>query len=137
MEKVTIKYEQFHKSLKAFERALEIFKKEYPQADSDYKETYVASVVKHYELLYETFWKYTKFYIIEKFGDDIIGSKNIFRFLQNANVISLNELDLLLEIIENRNATTHQYDQDFSLQIVENIERYFQVIKSVTVKILL
>lgn len=135
MEKIAIKRTQFNKSLEAFERALEILKKEYPHADTDYQETYVASVIKHFELLYEIFWKYAKFYILAEFGDELAGSKNIFRFLANIKKISDNDLAVLFEIIENRNATTHQYDQDYSQETVKMLEHYYQVIKSVAAKI--
>lgn len=137
MEKVEIKYDQLKKSLQAYERSYAIFEKEYPTALPDYQETYTASVIKHFELLYEMLWKYAKLYIAFKFGDDVIGSKNIFRFLESAKIISQQELNSLLEIVENRNITAHKYDQEHSQQIIAILEKYYKTIKSLTDKIAL
>lgn len=131
MEKLTYKYQALKKSQQTFERALNLYKNPPSSASQAESEAYTASVIKHFELLYEVLWKFLKFYLMEKYGTQVAGSKTIFRACESQGLINAKERDQLLEIVEIRNITAHVYDEKNALQISSAIANHYPVIKKI------
>ena len=131
MERIESKYQALIKSQNAFERALQLYKNPPAIVDQALQEALTASVIKHFELFYETFWKYLKLYLNSKFGVDVTGSKTIFRAIHDQRLISEAELKKLLEIVEIRNATTHVYDEERAKKLSMSIIDHFSVMKKI------
>lgn len=109
MEKLEHKYKTLQRSQNALERALDLYTEKYQQAAQAEQEAYTTSVIKHFELFYETFWKFLKVYLYVVFGVEAIGSKAILKACHEQKIISNEDLQVLLNIIEIRNNTVHVY----------------------------
>lgn len=132
MERIESKYVALVKSQNAFERALQLYKNPPEVAENQaLQEALTASVIKHFELFYETFWKHLKLYLNSKFGVDVTGSKTIFRAIHDQRLINESELKQLLEIVEIRNATTHVYDEERAKKLSMSIIEHFPVMKKI------
>src|SRR3989304_10335223 len=110
MEKLDYKYQKLIRSLGACQRAVALYANPRKDATQGELEAYTASLVKHFELCYEMFWKFLKFYVSMTYGSDAKGSKTIFRECHMHKLINDHELERLLIIVESRNTTAHIYD---------------------------
>lgn len=109
MEKLTDKYNALIKCENAFLRTLKIYQNppKINQEIQNLEEILNASVIKHFELLYETFLKYLKLYLYDKYGLNLAGSKTMLRACYDLKLIDENELLRLFDTVEIRSATTH------------------------------
>ena len=131
MEKLEYKYDVLMKSSKALLMAITLFQERYEDADMYERATYVASVVKHFELFYEMLWKFLKFYLLEKHGIETTGSKDVFRAIFAKNLINQQQLDLLMNTVGIRNTTSHAYDPDFALALCKEIVHVYPAMQQV------
>lgn len=137
MEKLMVKYEVLIKCNNAFSRSLKLYQTPLPPIGDKLalEEALNASVIKHFELFYETFFKYLKFYLFEKHGLNITGSKTLLRGCYDLKIVEGNELTRLLEIVDIRNATTHMYDEAQSKRISAVITDHAGIIEKVVTRI--
>lgn len=79
------------------------------------------SLIKRFELAFDTTWKYGKVYLEVKAGLIQNSPKSVFRECLRINEIS--ELDALkaLEMVDVRNQTTHTYQELLAEEISEKI----------------
>jgi nucleotidyltransferase substrate binding protein (TIGR01987 family) len=136
MEKIKDRHRSLILSQEAFTRALALYQSKFSQAEKAEREAYLASIIKHFELLYDMLWKYLKFYLMEEYGIETSGSKSIFRACQAKGLIDEKMLDQLLEIVELRNTTTHVYDEAAALKISKAIIEHYEPIKKLIEKFL-
>lgn len=129
MENLTKRLEKLVRSSQACKRSIRLYKNPREDATDDELEAFVTSVIKNYELLYEVLWKYLKYYLNEKLGKDIQGSKTIFRTCLEYKLINESELLILLELVDQRNTTAHVYDEATARIICEEIMSAFIVIE--------
>ncbi len=128
MEKLNYKYQTLLKAQAAFERSLKLYKNPTSQGQAEL-EAYTASVIKHFELFFETLWKYLKLFLSQKYGIEAVGSKTIFRACSDTKLITANELEDCLETVEIRNNTTHVYDELQATELSEKIITHYAVLK--------
>ncbi len=85
------------------------------------------SLIKRFEFCYELTWKFIKDYV-EKFHDISIASpKKVFNECLKQNLTSLEETETLLNMVDDRNMTTHLYDEASTEEISQRIHHYFKV----------
>lgn len=110
---------------------------QHPKANSSDLEiaAYTASVIKHYELLFEILWKTLKVLLSDKYGTETAGSKEIFRACFSHKLITKDELDLLLALVQKRNLTAHVYDQATAKEICSLIIQDFDALSKIIERI--
>lgn len=120
------------RSSRALTRVLQKLTQTKNTLDAEEIEIYHDSIVKRFELTYETFWKYLKAYIASKHGLDVTAPRDVFRTCLRLKVTSREETDTLLEMIDARNLTTHLYDQETAHKtIMKTIPTYVSLIMTI------
>ncbi len=118
MEKLKSKREKFLKSLEALDRSIAIFlRKDTPK---DIKQNLVAANVKHFEICYESAWKYLQIYLTHK---------KVFRECFALGIIDDKTTQNLLDMSEARNATVHDYDEEAAQETCKRIQGYYNTLK--------
>lgn len=136
MEQLADKYQSLGKSQSAFERALQLYNNP-PKIiqEQALQEALTASVIKHFELFYETFCKYLRLYLFVQHGIDVTGSRTIFRACYDQKIINETDLKQLFEVIEIRNATTHVYDEERAQKLSAIIVQHVALMKKVVERV--
>lgn len=94
------------------------------------------SKIQRFEYTIDTFWKYLSDYLTNK-GIILkqINPKDIFRACFINKILSDKDFDTLLKAVDDRNATSHNYGEDFSKRVTKNIDQYYQIMYNVTKKL--
>jgi len=122
MEILKVKYDNFFSAYYTFTDAIK------EQADirklTDKCSTTEAGVIKHFELVYETAWKFLKEYLRIIHGVDVGSPKGVFRACRVAKVLPDNLVGELLVLADIRNATAHIYDRILAHDVFESVEQH-------------
>lgn len=119
MEYIEKKYETSKKALANLQTGSERFaaiKKVRKSDEEEYLERR-DSLIKRFELAFDTLWKYGKVYLEVKAGLMHNSPKSVFRELLRINLISEQEVSLALEMVDVRNQTTHTYQDEFAEEV--------------------
>lgn len=123
---------------KSLTNALHQFEKSIKRINTKkYEEIYDSlrdSCVKRFEFSIDTFWKYIKTFLIEVKGIDgeiLTSPRSTFRAAQQALVISKEEMDRLMAMYEDRNRTSHTYEEEIAESIMDNIPSYLATMKAI------
>lgn len=131
MERLKERYEMLSNALATLEEAIRFFH----EVDENHK-YFVAlrnSLIKSFEYSQDTFWKFLKEYLEDIHGAEPIGSpKAIFRKCLELGIITPAELEIALAIAEDRNMTTHTYNEILAETISEEIPQYYQTMQTIT-----
>ena len=127
MEKLKYQHEKFIASLRALERSIKIFSR--TDISEDIRENLVASVIKHFELCYESAWKFLKLYLEKRYAEIADSPKKVFRKCYSAELIDEKTTKELLDISESRNSTTHSYNEENAQEICKRIDAYYVTFK--------
>lgn len=129
MEKLKKKQEKFIKSLHALNRSITVWlKNDFPE---DIMHSLVASNIKHFEMCYESAWKFLQVYLAEKYNQQQINSpKPIFRECFSQGVLDNVTVKKLLDMSEARNATVHDYDEETAQETCNRLHHYYETLKS-------
>ncbi len=94
------------------------------------------SVIKRFEFCFELCWKTAKLFLSQKYGDQVFSPKECFRAIGKNQLLSDDEIEVLLEMTDDRNLIVHSYSEQFSKQIAQNIvNKYYKLISSIYQKI--
>lgn len=96
----------------------------------DEQASLVAAMIKHFELCFETAWKFLKEYLQYKYGQKIDSPKKVFRECFVLKIIDSTITQNLLDITEARNATIHDYDEETARETYKRIADYYLVFES-------
>ena len=127
MEKLEPKQEKFIKSLVALERSIKVFSRK--DTPIDIKESLVASNVKHFEICYESAWKFLQVFLAHKCDKKLDSPKKIFRECFALEIIDDITTKNLLDMSEARNATVHDYDEETAQETCKRILGYYDTLK--------
>lgn len=127
MEKLKSKHEKFIKSLHALERSIKVPSRK--DIAEDIKQSLVASDVKHFEMCYESAWKFLQVFLEKKYGQELSSPKKIFRECFALGVFDIKTTEELLDISEARNATVHDYDEETAQETYKRINSYYMTLK--------
>lgn len=113
--KLKYKFEEYTKALEKLKIALKL--------DINDNEIYLDGIIKRFEFCYELSWKLMKEYIeIE----GIEGAKSPRSTIREALKIDLIKKDeKWLDMIADRNRTSHTYNEEIALEIYENIKKKY------------
>jgi len=132
MESVILKYENFRKCYEALGKAIKT-QNEVEAMSSDNQaiqnllEAVNAGVVKHFELSYETGWKFLKEYLFIVYDREVSSPKAVFRTCEELGLFSQNILNELITLADARNETTHIYNRMLAQEVCNSIEKHYEV----------
>lgn len=133
-EKVIKKIDHFEKALKTLNTVLVRFEEVTP----DYKDYLFIrdSLIQRFEYCTDMFWKVLREFLIEKHGADVLASpKAVLKEAFDADLIDEKQYLQLLTSVNDRNLTSHAYQEDVALQIIEYVADSYQLMKIVIKKI--
>lgn len=89
------------------------------------------AIVKRFEYSFELCWKTIKEFLSTNFGSSIMYPKEAFRGLVKLEMISPEETEILIIMVDDRNFTAHTYDEEFINGLVKRLPRYYEVMEKV------
>jgi len=129
MEALNHKYNNFKKCYEALgnvilvQEELNYIAIANPIADDLFK----AGVIKHFELAYETAWKFLKQYLADVYHQELSSPKAVFRSCETYRVFPPHIANELIMLADARNTTTHIYDQILAQEVCDSIVNHHQV----------
>lgn len=135
MEKLKYKYQGLVRVLKALESSLERYEiaKNDGTIDILTRDERRDSSIKRFELTYELFWKYLKEYLFVTYGVVADSPKKVFHACDQQALVNNQQAKELLVMVDNRNMTTHIYDEDVADEIAAKITVHARLIKRIIV----
>lgn len=129
MEKLKYKYEIFKKAAKTLEHQVNELFNTQKKWDEWQKITYEDSVIKRFEYSYEMTWKYLKEYLESKHGIKVASPKTVFQESMKQNIFDEEKTNTLLSMVEDRNNTSHGYDEAIAKDIINRVPKYVSIMK--------
>lgn len=133
MEKLKLRLESLNNALKTLEKTVtKIEANKY----TDYEEIR-DSLIQRFEYCADTFWKVLKDYLRVKFNTDNIVAKpkEIYKECANLKIINIQEHEILINLIEDRNQTSHAYNEEFAEEVAKKIPIYFYTMKEISLRL--
>lgn len=128
MERVKIRAQTFEKALVTLEIPIKRSKVEF---DAETQKMIRDSLIKRFEYTFETFWQFLKQLLEDSYGIQVVGTRNIFKEALRMNLIVEPELEILLNMVLDRNETAHAYKENVAEEIAQDIPEYFRTMKAV------
>jgi len=138
MEKLKLKHAQLLDILDRLEESsnlFENFEKYSDASDPDEKEkiyrAFRDSLIQRFELSVDLFWKYVKRYLQKKVKQaiEINAPRPVIRDACRAKLISEEDAEDILTMIDDRNMSSHIYKEEIAEQISSRIINHYQIIK--------
>ncbi|MGA9405711.1 MAG: HI0074 family nucleotidyltransferase substrate-binding subunit [Bacteroidota bacterium] len=82
------------------------------------------AAIQRFEYTVEALWKYLQLYLREEEGIDSYSPKSCFREAKNAGLVDEDESVQALEMVDDRNLTSHTYHEDVAQKIYEKLPMY-------------
>lgn len=130
-EKRNLKNKQFIDAFTATYEVIERVKNPRKGADEIETRAYEAATIQHFEICYELFWKYLKLILEEDFKIFVASPKAVFHECLKQKTITQEEADLLLEMSDDRNSTSHIYDKILAKEIFMGIDKHIDLMKKI------
>lgn len=119
MEKFKEKFENYSKALKRLEDSLK---------RDEFDELVLDAVIQRFEFTYELSWKLIKSYLSYNGIADVRTPREAFKEAFAAGIIK--EGDVWIDMLDDRNLTSHTYDEVEAREIFEKIKnKYFIILK--------
>jgi len=119
------------KVFKDFEKALNRFREAYTRAknESGTDDYYFFrdSSIQRFEFTVEIFWKFIKRLLKEKEGIDCKTPKSCIREFFSAGYLDEDKIRILLQMIDDRNLTSHTYKEEIAEDIFSRFEKYIVI----------
>lgn len=127
MEALERKYNNFKKSYMSLGRAIDVQKQLSAIAakNTDANDLFISGVIQHFEITYETAWKFLKQYLMEVHDTDIASPKQIFRTCETYRIFPEDMVQELIILSDARNTTTHIYDQVLAQEVCNAIIKHY------------
>lgn len=90
------------------------------------------SLIQRFEFSMDTFWKFLNAYLQEIKGINFEGPptpRATFRMLLQFNILSRDDFNKCISMVEDRNRTSHVYDEEIAQEIFEKIPEYYVFMK--------
>ena len=96
---------------------------------------YRDSSIKRFELCFDLFWKSAKDYLSNQYKIEMASPKKVFQECFKQSLINEGEAKMLLNMTDDRNTTTHLYDEITSQEMIPRIEEYYTIMVHVAKKL--
>lgn len=130
MESLKNKLNSFEKIYVALEHAIDTQMRLTEQASADpyLEHALMTNVVKHFELAYETGWKFLKQYLYVIYNIDVASPKSVFQACLKQGILPESITDQLALLADARNLTTHMYDIVIAQELNLDIDQHYAVL---------
>ena len=130
MEGLENKYNNFKKCYEALGNVIELQEQlEISAASNPIMQNLItAGVIKHFELTYETAWKFLKEYLAKIYNCEALSPKQVFRECEKYKIFSTIIINELITLADARNTTTHIYNQILAQEVCDSIIKHYQVL---------
>jgi len=137
MDKIIVAYETLQQACRSLHATTKRFiaAQEDAQTDKLLQEAWRDSVITRFQLCYELLWKYGKHYLLVYLQADVSSPKKVFQELHAKKIISREDADNLMDIVEVRNLTTHIYDEAYAEQAAQEIIEYLRFLETILKKL--
>lgn len=82
------------------------------------------ALIQRFEFSFELLWKCDKEYLYVEEGIDAASPKKVIRCCRELGLLDDEQTREALQMADDRNLTTHTYDETFAQAVVERIRRY-------------
>lgn len=93
------------------------------------------ALIKRFEFCYDLTWKFLKRVLKEKYSIDASSPRSVFQECYQQQLTTRDETQILLEMIDTRNETTHAYNESIMDEISQRIIRYYDPLISIINKL--
>jgi len=125
--------------LENFEKALKRLKEAYLRATNGIMEDdyyfFRDSAIQRFEFTVEIFWKTIKIFLKEKEGIDCRTPKSCIREFFSAGFLDEELTVLLLEMIDDRNLTSHTYKEEIAESIFSRLSKYIDTLEQIVLNL--
>ena len=132
---LVIKSQICHDALTSLHNAIKLLKATDEASKQDEYLAFQDSIIKRFEYSLDVTWKYVKEYLLEKFGITVKSPKETFREAFKQNLLSTQDAELALDMVDDRNETSHRYDEAKAKEISQIIPTYYDVLVRLLKKI--
>lgn len=87
--------------------------------------------IQRFEFSFELVWKCLKEYLYEKEGVEVSTPKTVFRETKLPLGLTEEEIELCLNMVQDRNLSTHTYDETLADKIYTALPDYYQISRKI------
>ncbi|MBS6103992.1 HI0074 family nucleotidyltransferase substrate-binding subunit [Megasphaera sp.] len=88
------------------------------------------ALIQRFEFSFELIWKCAKEYLYVQDGIDAASPKKVIRACRETGLLSEAETEQALKMVDDRNLTTHTYDEAFVVSLIGRFPEYDAVMHS-------
>ncbi len=127
------KYINFHQAYEALSRAIKTQQRlmEKEGDDSDVADLLSSGVIQHFELAYETLWKFLKQYLEARHEIEVASPRETFRACYKYKLLPEDLVNELMQLADARNKTTHQYNRILAQLICNDVIKHQHVMGTI------
>lgn len=127
MEGLALKHSTFKDAFNALGRVINTRRRlqQKNPNDSDANDLLSSGVIQHFELAYETCWKFLKEFLEIKHDVKVNSPKAAFRECYELRILPKVLVDELTRLTDIRNETTHTYSQDKAQEVCDDILKHY------------
>ncbi|QGU00464.1 hypothetical protein SYNTR_1870 [Candidatus Syntrophocurvum alkaliphilum] len=89
------------------------------------------AAIQRFEYTFEAVWKTAKLFLFENEGIDIGSPKGVMRSLREVGILNEDETQRALQMVDDRNRTSHTYNEDIAEQIYARLPEYYQILNKI------
>jgi nucleotidyltransferase substrate binding protein (TIGR01987 family) len=93
------------------------------------------ATIQRFEYTFEAMWKALKFYLLNAEGQNCNSPKQCIRTAGKVGILTAEETETALKLVDDRNMTTHTYIEAVAIEIFEKIPDYCKIMKKIYNKI--
>jgi nucleotidyltransferase substrate binding protein (TIGR01987 family) len=87
--------------------------------------------IQKFEYCIELLWKTSRFFLVEIKGLSINAPRDVFREMLAMNLVTADECSMLLKMLDARNQTSHEYEENILAEILPQMNNFLPVMVKV------
>ena len=139
MDKLNQKHQKINLALETLDRSIKTFTLFVQEGKSynphiSYDEEYRVlrdSMIQRFEYCVDLYWKYLKKYLENIVALKIIGPRPIIKESFSAELINEKEAEMSIEMITDRNITSHIYIEEIAENLVKKMPEYYKLMHDI------
>lgn len=136
MEKLTLSIALVKKTLLTLESGFKVLKEAHAIQNSGFILAAQDSIIQRFEYCYDSFWKLLKNYLETKYSlEDIASPKKVFRAFIKLELAPEKTGEILINMADDRNETSHNYNIEKVRIILEDIPLYYKTMLEIVNKL--